>query len=237
MSKILFGILIANLTLFLPGCVREVPPKESAKPAVSNPAGEHTLVGEKNFLHGYEPLNPDSTVNMVVEIPAGSNDKWEVKPSDGIMRWDMKDGKPRVVKYLGYPVNYGMFPKTILPKEFGGDGDPLDALVLGPSQPRGSILRAKVIGVLKLLDKGEQDDKILAVIVDSPLREVDNLAELNRDFPGVTTILETWFSNYKGPGIMEFKGFGDVDEAWQILSASMEGYHTVHEAEAAEVSR
>ncbi len=237
MKRMFAQLGMIALVISLAGCVREVPPKEAGKPAASNPAGEHALVGEKNFLHGYEPLNPDSTVNMVVEIPAGSNDKWEVKPSDGIMRWDMKDGKPRVVKYLGYPVNYGMFPQTILPKEFGGDGDPLDALVLGPSQPRGSILRAKVIGVIKLLDKGEQDDKILAVIVDSPLREVDNLAELNRDFPGVTTILETWFANYKGPGIMEFKGFGDVDEAWGILSAAREGYRVVHEAEAAEVSQ
>lgn len=227
---------MAALVISLAGCVREVPDQDSRTSSAADSIARYTLVGEKNFLHGYEPLNPDSTVNMVVEIAAGSNDKWEVKPTDGIMRWDMKDGKPRVVKYLGYPVNYGMFPKTILPKEFGGDGDPLDALVLGPSQPRGSILRAKVIGVIKLLDKGEQDDKILAVTVDSPLREVDSLAELNRDFPGVTTILATWFSNYKGPGIMEFKGFGDVDEAWQVLSASMQGYRIVYETETAEVS-
>lgn len=218
-------IVVAVLVFSLTGCLREKPEQNTAGKADGQKgADEYTLVGEKNFLNGYEPLNSDSTVNMVVEIAAGSNDKWEVKPADGIMRWDMKDGKPRVVKYLGYPVNYGMFPRTILPKESGGDGDPLDALMLGPSQPRGSLLRAKVIGVIKLLDKGEQDDKILLVSADSPLREVNNLAELNRDFPGITAILETWFSNYKGPGIMECKGFGEVDEAWRILSAAMEGY-------------
>ena len=72
----------------------------------------------------------------IVEIPAGACEKWEVK-LDGVMRWDMKDGKPRHVKYLGYPCNYGMVPRTMLGKELGGDGDPLDVLMLGPAVPRG----------------------------------------------------------------------------------------------------
>ena len=46
--------------------------------------------------------------------------------------------KPREVKYLGYPGNYGMIPRTLLPKELGGDGDPLDVIVLGPAVERGS---------------------------------------------------------------------------------------------------
>jgi len=55
-----------------------------------------------------------------------------VKKPDGIMKWAFEDGKPRVIKYLAYPGNYGMIPRTLLPKELGGDGDPLDIIMLGP---------------------------------------------------------------------------------------------------------
>ena len=105
---------------------------------------------------------------------------------DGKMRWEFKDGIPRAVKYLSYPGNYGMIPMTILPAEAGGDGDPLDVLLLGPSVARGSVVRAKVIGVLRSMDDGEQDDKILAIPNDSPLSgvsDMDELYELRELFP------------------------------------------------------
>ncbi|MGH7149636.1 MAG: inorganic diphosphatase, partial [Planctomycetota bacterium] len=97
---------------------------------------EKTIEGERNFLSGWEARTESGGVRAVVEIPAGRLDKWEVKNEDGLLHWDLKDGKPRVVKYLGYPVNYGMVPRTVLSKERGGDGDPLDILVLGASLPR-----------------------------------------------------------------------------------------------------
>ena len=68
-----------------------------------------------------------------------------------------------------------MISRTLLPKELGGDGDPLDVLVLGRALPRGSVVETKVLGVLKLLDRGEQDDKILAVPKESLLHEVTSL--------------------------------------------------------------
>lgn len=186
----------------------------------------YTLVGEKNFLTGYEPLNADGTVNVVVEIPAGTNAKWEVSKTDGAMKWEFKNGKPRVVKYLSYPGNYGMIPKTLLPKELGGDGDPLDVIVLGPAVQRGSVVSARLVGVLKLLDGGEQDDKLLAIMADSPLNEVSSLAELRANFHGVTEIVETWFVNYKGAGKMASQGFGDLDEAQAILQQAMSAFHS-----------
>jgi len=183
----------------------------------------YTVVAEKNFLDDIEPLNADGTINMVVEIPAGRTDKWEVK-KDGWLHWDFKDEKPRIVQYLGYPCNYGMVPQTVLAKELGGDGDPLDCLVLGASAPRGSVLKVKVIGVIKLTEKGEQDDKLLTVRVEDPIYAANNLAELNTKFPGVTAILETWFTNYKGPGALVCKGFGDVEEARQILETALKSF-------------
>ena len=184
----------------------------------------YTLIGEKNFLNGYEPINSDETINVVVEIPAGSNAKWEVTKPDGRLKWEFKNGRPRVVKYLPYPGNYGMVPRTLLPKELGGDGDPLDVITLGPTRRRGSVVKAKLIGVLKLLDGGEQDDKLLAVLNNSPFSNVDNLDELDKQFPGVTQIIELWFSNYKGPGQMKSQGFGDVREARKILHKAVEAF-------------
>ena len=84
----------------------------------------------------------------------------------------------------------------------------------------GEGIEAKVIGVLKFLDGGEQDDKLVAVMPDSPLGSVNNLDELKQHFQGALEILETWFSNYKGPGEMVSKGSGDVAEANSILDAA-----------------
>jgi inorganic pyrophosphatase len=234
-----FAWMLAAIYVFsLWGCVREKPEQVDAANVSEYPqmVDKYTLVGEKSFLNGYESLNGDSTINVVVEIPTGSNAKWEVDKTDGSMKWEFKNGKPRVVKYLGYPGNYGMIPQTILPKELGGDGDPLDVIVLGPAFPRGSVVKARIIGVLRLLDGGDQDDKLIAVMKDAPLENVRNLGELNETFQGVSTILETWFSNYKGPGEMEANGFGDVKEAWEILNAAIESYQARPEPQTIEVS-
>lgn len=145
----------------------------------------YTLIGETNLLTDYEPTNSDGTINVVVEIPTGTVAKWEVSKPDGHLNWKFKKGKPRVVQYLVYPGNYGMVPRTLLPKDRGGDGDPLDVTVLGPTMPRGSVVKAKLVGVLKLLDHGEQDDKLITVFKRSALNNVDNLKELNEKIFGV----------------------------------------------------
>jgi inorganic pyrophosphatase len=180
----------------------------------------YTLVGGKNFLTDFPPLNTDGSINVVVEIPTGTAEKWEVEKKDGSLRWEFKNGKPRIVDYLGYPGNYGMIPQTVLRKELGGDGDPLDVIVLGPAVPRGSVVKAKLIGVLKMLDSKEQDDKLIAVLADTPFFKLDSLAELNKKYAGVTKIIETWFTGYKGPGVIESKGFGEKEEGMKILKAA-----------------
>lgn len=87
-------------------------------------------------LTDYIPLNHDGDVNAVVEIPAGTLDKWELSKSNGQVEWETVNDVPRVVNYLGYPGNYGMIPRTLLPKDDEGDADPLDILVLGPPEPK-----------------------------------------------------------------------------------------------------
>jgi inorganic pyrophosphatase len=179
-----------------------------------------TLRGERSLYDGYPATNPDGTVNAVVEIPAGTNAKWEVT-SDGLMTLEIRDGAPRVVNYLPYPGNYGMIPSTRLSVEQAGDGDALDVLVLGPTLPRGAVVAVRLIGVMRFLDKGEQDDKLLAVMDDTPLADVRSLADLARAAPGAAEILHLWFTSYKGPGKMEFQGWGETADALALLELGM----------------
>jgi inorganic pyrophosphatase len=90
--------------------------------------------------------------------------------------------------------------------------------------PRGGLISVKLIGVLKLLDGGEQDDKLIAVTSGTSFFRVEDMAHLNRDFPGVSSILETWFTHYKGDGEMQSLGFSDAQAAEKLLSAAIEQY-------------
>ncbi|MCA8985846.1 MAG: esterase-like activity of phytase family protein [Planctomycetaceae bacterium] len=184
------------------------------------PVDSLTLRRDRSLYDGDPPRNADGTVNLIVEIPAGTNAKWEVT-KQGLMTWEVREGSPRIVQFLPYPGNYGMIPGTLLPKEQGGDGDALDMLVLGPAVPRGSVCRVHVIGMMKFLDKGEQDDKILAVMENTPFGQVRNLAELNRSFPGAAEIVKQWFESYKGPGKMEFQGWEEALEANELINRAI----------------
>jgi inorganic pyrophosphatase len=185
---------------------------------------EYTIIGEKHFIDGYPALSADSLMNVIVEIPTGSIEKWEVEKKSGYLALEKREGELRRVKYLGYPGNYGMVPQTLLKAEDGGDGDPLDVLILGEPLERGSLVGTKLIGVLKLLDRNEQDDKLIAVVEGSPFYDLEDLDELNLKFKGVTSIIEIWFNSYKGGTKIEIIGFGNEREAKEILMAGIRGY-------------
>lgn len=187
---------------------------------------DFTIVGKAELM-GLKAINEDGTVNAIVEIPAGTSAKWEVSKEDPkAVYWEYKKGKPRVVNYLGYPGNYGAIPGTALPKELGGDGDPLDVIVLGQAVPRGEVVNVRVIGVLKMLDDGEQDDKLIAVLAkDSPFAHIESMTQLDKEYPGASQIIDVWFANYKGPdGGMEGLGFEDAGSARKVLDAAAEHF-------------
>lgn len=189
------------------------------------------LRGEKNFLTGYDPINRDGTYNVVIEIPAGTTAKFEVDKNTGMMELEQKNGQPRYVQYLGYPGNYGLIPRTVLPKAKGGDGDPVDVLVLGPAVPRGSVVRGRAIGMLNLLDNGEIDDKIIVVMENSPFAKVRSIADLDAKFPGVTGILQAWFTSYKGYGKdgklqLSSQGFKGRAETIKFIGDAILDYET-----------
>ncbi len=148
---------------------------------------------------------------MAVEIPTGTSEKWETCTSNAaadpvafprcseakpgrLMVQEVKKGARRVVSYLGYPGNYGSLPRTQ-----GADGDPLDIIAVGPKAERGTVIAVKVVGVIRCIDDGDQDDKVIAITQDSPLfAKVNTLADLNKQAVNGAEILRTWFDSYKG---------------------------------------
>lgn len=189
----------------------------------------YTIKADKNYLAATAAKNKNGTINAVIEIPTGSNEKWEVSKVDGsIINWEFKNGQPRIVHYLGYPSNYGTIPNTALPKSLGGDGDPLDVLVLGSAMVQGSIVQVRLIGGLKMLDNGEQDDKLLAVPIteQSPFKKIHSIKEMQQYYPGVLTIIETWFSNYKGSDAkVDIQGVISKQEALDVLDKAIKYYN------------
>ena len=167
------------------------------------------------------PISPDGHVNAIIEVPAGTIQKWEINKLSRKIEQELIGDEARIINYIGYPGNYGMIPQTLLPKENGGDGDPLDILVLGPPEDRGSIVKCKVIGVLFLLDQGAQDDKLIAISDNSPLFHINEIADLTKNYIGVSEIIKLWFTNYKGPDKMKSNGFGNKQVAEEILQRAI----------------
>lgn len=128
---------------------------------------------------------PD-VVDAIVEIPTGSKGKYEVDKTAGLLRLD------RVLfSSVHYPANYGFIPKT-----FCDDGDPLDILVLSqiPIQPL-CLVEAKPIGVMRMIDQGKHDDKIIAVANgDMSVRHFNDLPNLPEH---LLLELRRFFEDYK----------------------------------------
>ena len=125
-------------------------------------------------------------VQAIIEIPKGSKAKYELDKETGLLRLD------RVLySSVFYPANYGFIPQTL-----GEDHDPLDILVLSQIdiQPL-CIVKAKVIGVMHMIDNNEADDKIIAVAEDDmSLNDINDISELYNHFH---IELKHFFEEYK----------------------------------------
>jgi inorganic pyrophosphatase len=128
---------------------------------------------------------------------------------------------------VAYPANYGSMPRTL-----AGDGDPLDALVLTrfPVQP-GAVIRFRPLGVLRMVDRGEADEKIVGVPVDAvdptyrDMRGLDDLPAMERQR------IEAFFRVYKqlpDGGDIQLNGWGDAAEARQIIGRALQHYQRKH---------
>ena len=159
--------------------------------------------------------NAPTTVKSIIEIPKGSKGKYELDKSTGLLRLD------RVLfSSVHYPANYGFIPQT-----YCDDHDPLDILVICSIElfPM-SIVEAKVIGVMEMIDGDERDDKIISVAAnDMSVNYINELSELP---PHTLVELKRFFEDYKK---LEHKNviveqFLNKEKAYDIIVESMRLY-------------
>jgi inorganic pyrophosphatase len=177
-----------------------------------------SAAGYVHPFHAAQPPEAPNEVLLVVEIPAGSFTKYEIGP-DGLLHVDRFIAMP-----VTYPANYGSVPRTR-----GGDGDPLDALIItrSPLLP-GSLIRFRPIGVLRMLDRGEADEKVIGVPVDKVDASYAAVREL-KDLPQQDLQrLEAFFRVYKqlppGSDTIELQGWGDAAQARRLIAQGLRDF-------------
>lgn len=157
-----------------------------------------------------------SVVNAIIEIPKGSQAKYELEKVSGLLKLD------RVLfSSVFYPANYGFIPRTL-----SDDGDPLDILVIcSVDVDPLCIIEAKVIGVMEMVDNMEKDEKIVAVAKnDISVNYMDDLHDLP---PHTTVQLQRFFEDYKKlehKNVVVEKIVGK-EEAFKIVNESIERYN------------
>lgn len=151
-----------------------------------------------NFIDDISFINQDGTINAVVEIEAGSIEKWEVNKKGNELIHTLEDNQKRLIDYLPYPYNYGFIPQTLMPLNEGGDGDPLDIIIIGPAIKKGSIIKVKVIGTMIMRDNTELDSKVIALAINNlKLSESNSIKDLEENYVGLMDIIKIWTINYK----------------------------------------
>jgi inorganic pyrophosphatase len=170
-----------------------------------------------NPWHNVSPGNNlPEIVNGIIEIPKGTRAKYELDKESGLLRLD------RVLySSVYYPANYGFIPQS-----YCDDNDPLDILILSQIDivPM-CIVPAKVIGVMRMLDNGEADDKIIAVAVGDPsVSHINDISELPQHF---ISELRNFFEDYKKleNKTVVVEEFFDKNTALEILQESFEMYN------------
>lgn len=157
--------------------------------------------------------NAPQTVNVVIEIPRGTaRNKYELDKDSGLIMLDRVNAT-----HFAYPYDYGHVPGTLCE-----DGDPLDVLVVidEPLFP-GVVVPARPIGVLYMVDDGEQDEKLISVpakdVSKDHVKNVDDLGETFKPaLEHFYTHLKDWKHDWKGVEV-KFTGWGDAKQARQVV--------------------
>jgi inorganic pyrophosphatase len=150
----------------------------------------------------------EELVDVVVEIPKGSRNKYEFDPQIGAIVLDRM-----LFTSMQYPADYGYITGTL-----GGDGDTLDALVfVGEPTFPGCHIRARPVGLFRMRDEKGADEKILCVPLKDPMwSAVHDLGDMQ---PGMLNEIEHFFQVYKDleAGTVGTEGFGDRTEALTVI--------------------
>lgn len=158
---------------------------------------------------------PLGHVTCLIEIPKGSKVKYELCKQTGLLKLD------RVLySAVHYPVNYGMIPQTL-----DGDGDPLDILVICQERIEPySLVQAKIIGVMNMIDGGQTDRKMIAVAShDIAVNYLDSISQLP---PHTTVEIKKFFEDYKvlENKTVEVDYFHDYADAIDVLNHCHQNY-------------
>jgi inorganic pyrophosphatase len=162
-------------------------------------------------------VNPPEFVNGIIEISTGMRTKYEVDKETGLLKLD------RVLySSVFYPANYGFIPKSL-----GEDNDPLDIMILcrEPIQPL-CLVPARVVGVMRMIDQGLADDKILAVAEnDTNTKHLNDIGELANHFK---LELKEFFESYKKleNKVVSVPDFQNKTIAMDIVTEALTYYKT-----------
>lgn len=167
-----------------------------------------------NLLHDIKAGSRE-VMNVIIEIPKFSKNKYEIDKETGMIALD------RVMHTAqDYPFDYGFVPQTLF-----DDGDALDVVLLTTYPLAPSILvKARPVAIMEMVDGGERDDKVVAVPVDDPrFEEIKDLADLNKHFiKEMTHFFETYKKVQKKS--VEVGTWHGADEAMKAFDRSREMY-------------
>ncbi len=157
--------------------------------------------------------NAPEVVNVIIEIPRNSGNKYELDKDSGLIMLDRV--QPTNLKQ---PYDYGFIPQTL-----GDDNDPLDALIVidEPLYP-GVLVYARVLGVMHMVDSGENDEKIVCVAHDDVHYEhVKTLDDLGKHFKDKVT---HYFEHYKDlqNKKVEVTGWAGPEEAYELIKKTQQ---------------
>lgn len=139
-----------------------------------------------NLLHDISWGKSPEKINVIIEIPKGSLNKYEVDKDTGLISLDRVSHTAQV-----FPFDYGFVPQT-----HWHDGDPLDVVVVttAPLFP-GCLLEVRPVGVMDMIDSGESDAKIIAVPTKDP--RFDHVQDLHDLAPHFIKEVTHFYENYK----------------------------------------
>lgn len=171
-----------------------------------------------NLWHGVEAgKNAPEEINVIIEIPKGSNNKYEIDKETGLIKLDRAN-----YTAAGYPFDYGFVPQT-----YWDDGDPLDVVLLTtyPLAP-GILVVARPVGVMEMTDGGDSDYKVLCVPVED--RRWDDVKDLHDVNKHTLREFQHFFETYKAlkgkPTEVKIHGYKGKKEAIAAVEKSIELY-------------
>jgi inorganic pyrophosphatase len=174
------------------------------------------------MTHAWHDVTPGEHLplefTVVIEIPRGSSVKYELDKQTGLLKLDRM-----LHSAVYYPANYGFIPQTL-----AEDDDPLDVLVLcqEPVDPL-TLVEARAIGLMTMMDAGKRDHKILAVAIRDP--EFNSFTEAAELPPHRLAMIRRFFQDYKTleGKIVEVDELTSAETSVPIIKDALERYSTM----------